>query len=116
MRRRVYIDTRTRRSLDVQFNTPFFNRGNFPESITNNSEVIPVPNPWEGRGNSAPFDQGVSFSPHPHHSSKEGANNTCLVEFFLILNVGVGGWVIFNRPIDCLTHSHCSQNRRLVPR
>jgi len=67
---RVYVDTRIKRSLDLRFNTPFFNRGNFPASVKNGTAgTVPLENPWEGRGESAPFDQ----------------------RFYLILDVAVGG-------------------------
>jgi len=56
------VDSRLRRTLDLRFNVPFFARGDFPTQILNNSGPIPVPNPWEGRGNSAPFDKRASRS------------------------------------------------------
>ena len=59
--RRVYVDTRIKRTLDVRFNTPFFARGDFPDTIINNSQIVPLENPWAGRGNSAPFDQRTLF-------------------------------------------------------
>ncbi|KAG5220998.1 glycoside hydrolase family protein [Salix suchowensis] len=35
---------------------PFFERGEFPKTIINGTEEIVLKNPWEGRGNAAPFD------------------------------------------------------------
>jgi len=66
---RIYVDSRLTHMLDLKFNEPFFQRGDFPASVSNASQEIILPNPWEGRGNSAPFDQ----------------------DFYLIMNVAVGG-------------------------
>ena len=43
--------------LDLRFNEPFFNRGQFPPTIQNDSQIVALPNPWLNRPNSAPFDQ-----------------------------------------------------------
>jgi hypothetical protein len=43
--------------LDLSFNVPFFERGDFPTQVNNASQEIILPNPWAGRGNSAPFDK-----------------------------------------------------------
>jgi hypothetical protein len=43
--------------LNLRFDVPFFERGKFPTSVANASQEIILPNPWAGRGNSAPFDQ-----------------------------------------------------------
>ena len=51
------MDSRLRRTLDLRFNVPFFARGDFPAQIMNNTESVPLPDPWAGRGNSAPFDR-----------------------------------------------------------
>ncbi|KAI0287161.1 glycoside hydrolase family 16 protein [Russula brevipes] len=66
---RIYVDNRLQHMLSLRFNMPFFQRGQFPTSVSNASQEIAVPNPWAGRGNSAPFDQ----------------------PFYLILDVAVGG-------------------------
>jgi len=55
--RRIYVDSRLQHMLDLRFNVPFFQRGDFPTTISNASQEIILPNPWQGRGNSAPFDQ-----------------------------------------------------------
>ena len=54
---RVYVDNRLQHMLNLRFDVPFFQRGDFPSSVSNASQEIIVPNPWAGRGNSAPFDQ-----------------------------------------------------------
>ena len=54
---RVSVDTKLKHSLDLRFNTPFFDRGNFPDEVKNGTGTIPLTNPWTDRGNSAPFDQ-----------------------------------------------------------
>jgi len=56
----TYIDDPKNVVLDVKFDKSFFERGQFPSGTHN---------PWQGRGNAAPFDQ----------------------EFYIILNVAVGG-------------------------
>jgi hypothetical protein len=66
---RIYVDSRLTYMLSLTFNEPFFQRGKFPTSVTNGSQEINLPDPWAGRGNSAPFDQ----------------------PFYLILDVAVGG-------------------------
>ena len=55
--RRIYVDSRLTYMLSLTFNIPFFQRGKFPTSVANASQEIVLPNPWAGRGNSAPFDQ-----------------------------------------------------------
>jgi len=55
--RRIYVDNRLQHMLDLRFDIPFFQRGQFPTSVANGSQEILTPNPWSGRGNSAPFDQ-----------------------------------------------------------
>ena len=67
--RYMYIDSRLHLSVDLRFNQPFFERGDFPQVITNGTEQIVLQNPWKYGPNSAPFDQ----------------------QFYLILNVAVGG-------------------------
>ncbi|KAI9457220.1 glycoside hydrolase family 16 protein [Lactarius psammicola] len=66
---RIYVDSRLTYMLALRFDIPFFQRGKFPTSVANASQEIILPNPWAGRGNSAPFDQ----------------------PFYLILDVAVGG-------------------------
>jgi hypothetical protein len=67
----IYVDSRLHRSLNLVFNEPFYNRGDFPTVVTNatTGQQSVLQNPWLGRSNSAPFDQA----------------------FYLILNVAVGG-------------------------
>jgi len=70
---RMYVDTRLHTLLDLSFNQPFFQRGDFPEVIFNGSGLAPLANPWLNGTNATPFDQ----------------------EFYLIMNVAVGstnGW------------------------
>lgn len=68
-RRWIYLDTRTVRIFNLKFNKPFWDRGDFPPKYTNGSHEEALANPWKGKGNTAPFDQ----------------------DFYLILNVAVGG-------------------------
>ena len=63
----TYIDTRLLQVLYSNFNSPFWQRGQFPLSDSNGTRLQ---DPWSQTGNDAtPFDH----------------------EFYLILNVGVGG-------------------------
>lgn len=63
----TYIDTRLLQVLYTNFNQPFWQRGQFPLSSSNGTRLQ---DPWSQTGNPAtPFDQ----------------------EFYLILNVAVGG-------------------------
>lgn len=62
--RRIYVDSRLTYMLSLTFNEPFFQRGKFPTSVANASQEIILPNPWAGRGNSAPFDQRTMHPPN----------------------------------------------------
>ncbi|KAK5213620.1 hypothetical protein LTR20_008110 [Exophiala xenobiotica] len=62
----TYLDSRLLQVLYNKFNTPFWKRGDFPLSDANGTAIL---DPWSQNGNAAPFDQ----------------------EFYLILNVAVGG-------------------------
>ncbi|KAJ7220344.1 glycoside hydrolase family 16 protein [Mycena pura] len=69
---RVSVDTRLHTLLDLQFNEPFFQRGDYPATVTGaDGHPEAVQNPWTNATNAdaAPFDQ----------------------DFFLIMNVAVGG-------------------------
>lgn len=62
-----YIDTRLLQVMYVNFNKPFWDKGNFPVSDSNGTRLV---DPWSQTGHdSTPFDQ----------------------DFYLILNVAVGG-------------------------
>lgn len=63
----TYIDTRLLQVVYTNFNQPLWKRGDFPLSDSNGTRLV---DPWSQTGNDAtPFDQ----------------------DFYLILNVGVGG-------------------------
>ena len=66
---RIYVDSRLHHLLDLRFNIPFFDRGDFPQTVANGSQWIVTPNPWKDGTNAAPFDQ----------------------PFYLVMDVGVGG-------------------------
>ena len=74
--------------LDLRFNIPFFERGDFPASVSNGSQEIILPNPWVGRGNSAPFDRRTCYSASKILASR---SSSFLLAFYLILDVAVGG-------------------------
>lgn len=66
----TYVDRRVDRMIDLRFGQQsFFQRGNFPKTVINGTTEVVLKNPWEGRPNSAPFDQ----------------------QFYLILSLSVGG-------------------------
>ncbi|KAJ3488610.1 hypothetical protein NLI96_g2713 [Meripilus lineatus] len=66
---RIYVDSRLHHLVDLRFNIPFFQRGNFPKTVANGSEWIVTPNPWKDGTIAAPFDR----------------------PFYLVLDVAVGG-------------------------
>ncbi|KAH8830091.1 concanavalin A-like lectin/glucanase domain-containing protein [Flagelloscypha sp. PMI_526] len=66
---RIYVDTRLHHLLDLRFSKSFWTRGEFPDTIHNDSQVIALQNPWANGTTAAPFDQS----------------------FFLIISLGVGG-------------------------
>lgn len=67
---RLYVDSRLTYTLIVNFDEPFFKRGDFPPVVQNGTDFIATPNPWkDGTPNVAPFDK----------------------PFYLIMNVAVGG-------------------------
>ncbi|KAF7778415.1 CAZyme family GH16 [Agaricus bisporus var. burnettii] len=66
---RIYVDNRLHTLLDIKFDKPFFERGEFPEVIFDGPNPVALKNPWINGTNVTPFDQ----------------------EFYLILNVAVGG-------------------------
>lgn len=62
----TYIDSRLLQVTYVNFDSPMWERGNFPQVDANNTRVQ---DPWSSRGYNAPFDK----------------------HFYLILNLAVGG-------------------------
>ncbi|TFK20537.1 concanavalin A-like lectin/glucanase [Coprinopsis marcescibilis] len=66
---RIYVDSRLQTLLDLRFDKPFFNRAKWPATVFDGKSVTQLHNPWSNGTNATPFDQ----------------------EFFLILNVAVGG-------------------------
>ena len=61
-----FVDTRLLQVMYVNFDQPFWEKGDFPTSTDNGTSLS---NPWAGGSNASPFDQN----------------------FYLILNVAVGG-------------------------
>jgi hypothetical protein len=51
--------------IDISFNQPFFDRGDFPPTVFNGSQEIPVPNPWGEDNFSAPFNERECPPPPP---------------------------------------------------
>lgn len=72
--------------LDVDFDKPFWKRGDYPTYYVNGTETLPLTNPWyQSENKNAPFDQCECYLPPSPLLSL-----TCLA-FYLILNVAVGG-------------------------
>ena len=67
----MYVDTRLHATLDVRFNKPFFDRGDYPPTVFNGTQEIVLRDPWinSDSHNTAPFDR----------------------PFYLLLDVAVGG-------------------------
>ncbi|THG96108.1 hypothetical protein EW026_g5660 [Hermanssonia centrifuga] len=66
---RIYVDTRLHKMLQISFNEPFFQRGDFPPFVANGTQTIATPNPWVNGTTAAPFDK----------------------PFYVIMNVAAGG-------------------------
>lgn len=67
----TYVDSRVNQVISLRFNKEsFWTRGKFPTTIANGSDIVKLTNIWsKSEKNVAPFDQ----------------------EFYLIMNLGVGG-------------------------
>ena len=92
--RRIYVDTRLHTLLDLSFNQPFFQRGDFPEVISNGSGLAPLPNPWINGTYATPFDQGIFLSSRIFFLFCYLFSSN-YIEFYFIMNVAVGstnGW------------------------
>lgn len=57
---RISVDTRLHTLLDLRFNTPLFERGQFLEVVYNGSSLTALQNPRINSTNATPFDQGAS--------------------------------------------------------
>ncbi|KIY53210.1 glycoside hydrolase family 16 protein [Fistulina hepatica ATCC 64428] len=66
---RIYVDTRLHAMLDLTIGESFWDRGDYATTYQNGSETVALTDPWVNGTKAAPFDQ----------------------EFYLILDVGVGG-------------------------
>jgi hypothetical protein len=51
------VDTRLHRMWDMNFNKPFWSRGNFPAVVQNGTETVILSDPWVNGTNASPFDQ-----------------------------------------------------------
>ncbi|KAJ7073513.1 glycoside hydrolase family 16 protein [Mycena belliarum] len=66
---RMYVDSRLTHMLELKFNKPFWDLGDFPTVVQNGTASVVLQNPWVNGTKAAPFDQS----------------------FYLIMNVAVGG-------------------------
>lgn len=79
------MDTRLHRMWDMNFNKPFWSRGNFPAVVQNGTETVILSDPWVNGTNASPFDQckeTLIFG---------GLSDSHSQAFYLILSLGVGG-------------------------
>jgi len=65
----IYVDSRLHHMMEITINEAFWDRGDFPATVQNGSEIVPLENPWINGTKAAPFDE----------------------RFYLILDVGIGG-------------------------
>ncbi|ESK95838.1 glycoside hydrolase family 16 protein [Moniliophthora roreri MCA 2997] len=74
---RIYVDTRLHTLLEIKFDHPFFERGDFPSTIINSTTgaLEQLADPWASSGQSAKNRWSAPFDK----------------DFYLILNVAVGG-------------------------
>ncbi|KAJ3994920.1 glycoside hydrolase family 16 protein [Lentinula boryana] len=79
---RIYVDTRLHTLLEYRFDEPFFEKGDFPETILNAStgQVQALQDPW--------VDPQTGL---PKESAKGRWASPFDQEFYLIMNVAVGG-------------------------
>ncbi|KIK58092.1 glycoside hydrolase family 16 protein [Collybiopsis luxurians FD-317 M1] len=79
---RIYVDTRLHTLLEYQFNEPFFEKGDYPDTIVNgtNGQVQTLQDPW--------VDPATG---QPKESAKNRWSAPFDQEFYLIMNVAVGG-------------------------
>ncbi|KAH8105318.1 concanavalin A-like lectin/glucanase domain-containing protein [Cristinia sonorae] len=61
---RIYVDSRLHKLVDLRFNQPFFERGDFPQTVANGSQWIVTPNPWKDGTMAAPFDKAFYLAMH----------------------------------------------------
>ncbi|KAF8824735.1 hypothetical protein HHX47_DHR7000447 [Lentinula edodes] len=79
---RIYVDTRLHTLLEYRFDEPFFEKGDYPQTIVNAStgQVQALQDPW------ADPTTGL-----PKESAKGRWSSPFDQEFYLIMNVAVGG-------------------------
>jgi hypothetical protein len=54
---RIYVDNRLHRMMVLNINEPFWERGDFPQVVSNGSDYIALKNPWANGSPAAPFDR-----------------------------------------------------------
>lgn len=84
---RIYVDSRLHRMWDMNFNKPFWNRGNFPAVVQNGTETVILSDPWVNGTNASPFDQRKQTT----IGFLGGFSDSHSQAFYLILSLGVGG-------------------------
>ena len=56
-RSRIYVDNRLHHMMALNINKPFWERGDFPQVVSNGSDYIALKNPWANGSPAAPFDK-----------------------------------------------------------
>ena len=56
-RSRIYVDNRLHHMMTLNINKPFWDRGDFPQVVSNGSDFIALNNPWANGSPAAPFDK-----------------------------------------------------------
>lgn len=82
--RRISVDTKLHHLLSLNIKESFWQRGNFPATVHNGSDVVLLDDPWVNGTKAAPFDQREFWS-------WPGYSILISTGFYLILDVGVGG-------------------------
>jgi len=79
---RIYVDTRLHTLFQYRFNEPFFEKGDYPETIVNatTGQLEPLQDPWADPATGQPRESAKGYWSAPFDQ-----------EFYLIMNVAVGG-------------------------
>ena len=60
--RRISVDTKLHHLLSLNIKQSFWERGNFPATVHNGSDVVLLDDPWVNGTKAAPFDQREFWS------------------------------------------------------
>ena len=88
-RSRIYVDNRLHHTMALNINKSFWQRGDFPQVVSNGSDYIALKNPWANGSPAAPFDKRTY--PYLTTLNELMPNHNAEIAFYLILNLAVGG-------------------------